>query len=75
MEDFSRDDPHPNMYLMLQYADLGEIASFDQTTEKYIPNARMVEFLTKKLTEEEEFKSFGATDCSSMHERIAKFIF
>ena len=34
----------------------------------------MIEFLTRKLTEEEEFKDYGS-DCASMHERIARFIF
>ena len=75
MEDFSHEAPHPNMYLMMQYADLGEIASWDKVTEKYVPNARMMDLITKKLTEEEEFKQFGVTDCANMHERVTKFIF
>ena len=76
MEEFKvTDDPHPYMYLLMQFADLGEIASWDQATHKYIVNARLIDFLTKKLTEEEEFTQFGVDDCANMHERIAKFVF
>lgn len=59
---------------MLQYADLGEIASHDSETGTYKTNERLHEHLTKKLTEDPEFAEFGS-ECASMKERIARFIF
>jgi len=75
MEDFSAKNPHDTMYLMMQFADLGEIASWNEATLHYIVNEKIVQFLTRKLTEEEEFVQFGEPDCTTMRERIAKFIF
>ena len=34
-----------------------------------------MQYLTRKLTEEEEFKQFGLPVCTNMRERIAMFIF
>jgi len=63
-------DGHDKMYLMLQYADLGTICD-----DKNKANPKVVEFLTRKLTEEDEFSSYGADTCESMRERLARFIF
>ena len=60
---------------MMQFADMGEIASWDEASKKYIANARMLEYLTRKLTDEQEFRDFGAADCANMRERVARFIF
>ena len=72
-EDYTK--KHDKMYLMLQFADMGDIASWNEQTKKYTPNQRMVDYLTRKLTEEEEFKNYGVPDCVSMLERVARFVF
>ena len=54
---------------------MGDIASWNEQTKKYITNQRMVDYLTRKLTEEEEFKNYGVPECASMLERVARFIF
>jgi hypothetical protein len=45
------DEGHDKMYLMLQYADLGTLCN-----DKNEVNQRIIDFLTNKLTNEEEFK-------------------
>ena len=73
-EDYS-EEPHDRMYLMMQYADMGEVASYSETEKKYIANQRIIDYLTRKMTDEPEFAQFGAADCLSMKERVARFIF
>ena len=73
-EDYSP-EPHDRMYLMMQYADMGEVSSWSETEKKYVTNQRVVDHLTRKLTEDPEFAQFGAADCASMKERVARFIF
>ena len=63
------------MYLMMQYADMGEVSSWSETEKKYVTNQRVVDHLTRKLTEDPEFAQFGAADCATMKERVARFIF
>ena len=65
---------HEKMYLMLQFADMGQIADVNEETMEYVANPRMVDYLSKKLTEQDEFKEFGSF-CANMHERVAMFIF
>ena len=60
---------------MMQFADLGQIADYDESAKTYRANPRVIDFLTRKLTEEEEFMSYGADICATMRERIARFIF
>ena len=60
---------------MMQFADMGAIATLSETENQCIPNQKLIDYLTKKLTEEEEFKTFGVPECASMRERIAMFIF
>lgn len=72
-EDYSA-EPHDKMYLMMQYADMGEIASWKESENKYVANQKIIDYVTRKLTEEEEFKDFGS-DCVSMKERVARFLF
>ena len=59
---------------MLQYADMGQIADVNEETMEYEPNKRMIDYLSKKLTEQEEFKEFGSF-CATMHEKVAMFVF
>lgn len=66
---------HNKSYLMMQFADLGQIADYDEALKTYIANPRVIDFLTRKLTEELEFVEYGADTCASMRERIARFIF
>jgi hypothetical protein len=75
MEDFSPKNPHDSMYLMMQFADMGEIASWKEAEHRYQVNEALMQYLENKLTEEEEFKQFGVPFCASMRERIAMFIF
>ena len=53
-EDYSP-EPHDRMYLMMQYADMGEVASWSETEKRYVTNQRVVDHLTRKLTEDPEF--------------------
>ena len=62
---------HDKMYLMLQYADLGTLCNSENKV-----NQRIIDFLTQKISTEQEFKQFYEVDsCLSMKERIARFIF
>lgn len=54
---------------------MGEVASWSDSELRYIPNQRIIDHLTRKLTDEPEFAQFGASDCVSMKERVARFIF
>ena len=59
----------------MQFADLGQISDWSDDRTTYVANQRVVDFLTTKLTEEEEFKDYGADICPTMKERVAMFIF
>ena len=63
------------MYLMMQYADMGQIASPEnENSRAYHANLKVIEYVANKLTNEEEFKEY-ATDCASMKERVCRFLF
>ena len=77
-EDYKTPDnpnPYDCMYLMMQFADLGQIMDFDEDTEVYSENPKVISYLTNKLTQEYEFLPFGLPECLTMKERIAMFIF
>ena len=52
-EDLS-DKPHNKMYLMIQYADMGEVASGEYVGDEliYVRSKRIFDFVTNKLTNE-----------------------
>ena len=42
-EDYSV-EPHDKMYLMMQYADMGEISSWKNAERKYVANQRIIDY-------------------------------
>ena len=49
------EEPLDRMYLMMQYADMGEVANYSETEKKYIANQRIIDYLSRKMTDEPEF--------------------
>lgn len=62
------------MFLMMQYADLGQIATYDETTEQFSISKPVFDKVCQIIKTREDLKDFGK-ECTSLKEKVCKFLF